>query len=1185
MSSPHHFTCYIIGTGTLPVQCAHILQEQGHTIWGIVSPDVKVIRWAETNQIPVATNNRELLPFLRAQPFDYLFSIVNPLVLPVPALQLPRQMAINYHDAPLPRYAGVHATSWALLHQEQQHGITWHEMVAEVDAGDILRQVSVPIAADDTALTLNAKCYAAAIAAFTDLVADLENGRLQIHSQDIRQRSYFALCQRPPLSGFISWQGQGNNAAAINALVRALTFGPYPNRLGLPKLWLGQDNIFWVGTAVPLLGTSSQPSGTIMAVTADGLQVATSSEPLLLRQLTTVTGQPVQPVDLLARMGLHVGSRLPDLPSETAVSLMHRDAELCKYESFWRRRLATAQPASLPFLRYQRVPQSGSLPRSYAVRSAALAADDPLLLLAALAVYCFRLGQYDTFDLGFYAAQPHSVFFDALYTQYVPFRITLRADWTLAQVMTAVQTEYRQIQRHQTYSRDIILRYPELHGLARLSGAQPFPIAVALVRRLDAYQPDGVDCTLVIAADQGAVRWCYNPAALDDDTVRSLDAHLQVLLAAMQANPQQTVGQWPLLPEEEQRQVLQTWNETAVSYRPTPLVHDLVAARAAAHPGALAIVTYSGSSKARQWAYDDLNRRANQLAHHLQALGVGPNTCVGVLLPRSAELLVAQLAILKAGGAYLPIDPTYPRARIHFMITDGLDAEDPIVIATPAFAARLALDGVTTIALDLLNTTTAFGPDTDPGHDATPDSLAYVIYTSGTTGQPKGVQITHRGLRNLLAWHEQAFAPRPQDRFSQVFAPAFDGAVCDVWPAFAVGASVHIPDEETRLTPWLLRDWCLMAGITIAFLPTPLGERILSLEWPQQTALRLLRVGGDRLHEYPPSGLPFMISNEYGPTENSVVSTQTFLHRSQAVAREMPPPIGRPIANGFAYILDRFHQPVPVGVPGELYVGGDGLSPGYLRRPELTHLRFATYDLPVSHSLVSRRLYRTGDLAVWLPDGQLHFLGRLDYQVKIRGFRVELGEIEAVLVQQPEVETAVVVAYPHPSGDKQIVAYYVLRVDTLAAGMPRLSAADLRARLQQRLPDYMIPVVWIHLNHMPVTVHGKVNREALPPPTMENVTPYVPPRTETETAVARLWESMFDIHPIGADHAFFEMGGNSLLATQLIAQLQDKFAVQLSLRVLFEMPTVAALSAHIDAVRWAAQPALQKTAGWEEGEL
>ncbi|MCA9977758.1 MAG: AMP-binding protein, partial [Anaerolineales bacterium] len=728
MTTSHPFTCYIIGEGTLPVQCADILQQQGHTIYGIISPDPDVRRWAETRQIPHISKSKEIMPFLRQHSFDYLFSIVNPLVLPEEALQLPQRMAINYHDAPLPRYAGVHATSWALLNQESEHGITWHEMVAEVDAGDILRQVSVPITPTDTALTLNAKCYDAAMTAFADLVVELGNGRLQPHAQDLRHRSYFGFCQRPLQGGFISWQ---NDADAITALVRALTFGPYPNRLGLPKLWLGREALL-VGTAESLLTSSYQPPGTILAINDDSLHVATLSQPVALHYLTTLTGQPVLLPDLLRRAGLRVGSRLPELEPETAVMLTGIDSDLCQHESFWRARLATSQPVGLPFLRYK---PTAAPPSRYAIHPSALPAVDPALLLAALAVYLFRLGQHDTFDLGFRVSPFALGKLADLWAQIVPLRVALQADWTLAQVKAAMQTELDRLQRRHSYGQDIILRYPDLRNLTRLRVSQPFPVAVALVERLDAYRAAGVDCALALAPGQGA-RWHYHPDALDDDSVRRLDAQLCTLLADMRANPAHTVADWSLLPAAEQQQVLGTWQETAVAYSPTPLVHELVAAHAATQPNAPAIVTYAGTGKVRQWSYADINRRANHLAHRLQALGVGPDTRVAVLLPRSAELVVAQLAVLKAGGAYLPIDPAYPRARIRFMISDGLDSERPVVVATPAFAARLALDGLITVSLDLLTAVPEAAPDSNPDPTATPDSLAYIIYTSGTTGQP-----------------------------------------------------------------------------------------------------------------------------------------------------------------------------------------------------------------------------------------------------------------------------------------------------------------------------------------------------------------------------------------------------------------------------------------------------------------
>jgi amino acid adenylation domain-containing protein/FkbM family methyltransferase len=467
----------------------------------------------------------------------------------------------------------------------------------------------------------------------------------------------------------------------------------------------------------------------------------------------------------------------------------------------------------------------------------------------------------------------------------------------------------------------------------------------------------------------------------------------------------------PLLTEIEQRQ-LAKWNATQQNYPRDACVPELVAIQAAATPDAVALV-----AGCQVLNFLELNRRANQLAHYLQALGVGPSVLVGLCVERSLEMVIGLLGILKSGGAYVPLDPTYPSERLVFMLED---ARAPVLVTQQRLAAHLPVQGTRVVCLDTDAALLGQQSGADPTVSATVSDLAYVIYTSGSTGQPKGVQITHDSLLNLVFWHQRAFAVTPSDRATQLTSPAFDATGWELWPYLTIGASVHLPDEDTRVAPMLLRDWLVSQGITIAFLPTPLAESVMALEWPSTTSLRLLLTGADTLHHYPSPALPFAVINNYGPTETTVVAT--FGYVPPTANPDMPPPIGRPIANTQVYILDEHLLQVPIGVPGELYIGGVGVAQGYLNRPELIAERFIPN--PFSHE-PDARLYKTGDLTRYLPDGQVAFLGRADHQVKIRGFRVELGEIEAILNQHPAVQQGVVIAREDMPGEKRLVAYVV----------------------------------------------------------------------------------------------------------------------------------------------------------------
>jgi amino acid adenylation domain-containing protein len=469
-----------------------------------------------------------------------------------------------------------------------------------------------------------------------------------------------------------------------------------------------------------------------------------------------------------------------------------------------------------------------------------------------------------------------------------------------------------------------------------------------------------------------------------------------------------------IIPTLNEQQQLAVWNATEQEYPTDACIPQLVTRQATATPDAVALV-----ANGQALSYRELNWRANQLAHYLQSLGVGPNTLVGLCVERSLDMVVGLLGILKAGGAYVPLDPSYPPERLAFMLEDS---QTSVLVTQQYLASRLAPQKAQIVCLDADAAVLTQQSETEPISTVTSDDLVYVIYTSGSTGRPKGVQITHKSLLNLVFWHQHAFAVTPVDRTTQVTSPAFDATGWELWPYLAIGASVYLPDEETRVSPMLLRDWLVRHGITITFLPTALAEGVMALDWPSRTSLRFLLTGADTLHRYPSPSLPFTVVNNYGPTETTVVATSG--HVPPTEHADTPPSIGRPIANTQVYILDEHLQQGPIGEPGELYIGGVGLARGYLNRPELTAERFIPN--PFSDE-PGARLYKTGDLVRFLPDGQIAFLGRNDQQVKIRGFRIELGEIEAVLIQHPAIQQAVLVAHEDQPGEKRLVAYVVAR--------------------------------------------------------------------------------------------------------------------------------------------------------------
>jgi amino acid adenylation domain-containing protein len=662
----------------------------------------------------------------------------------------------------------------------------------------------------------------------------------------------------------------------------------------------------------------------------------------------------------------------------------------------------------------------------------------------------------------------------------------------------------------------------------------------------------------------------YNTDLFTATTISRMRDHFCMLLQSIVANPDLHISKLPLLTDTEMEQILDDWNETRSTYPHDQCVHWLFEKQARQMPNAVAVTDGD-----RVLTYAMLDARSNQLARHLRELGVGPESRAGICLERSIDMVVGLLGILKAGGAYVPIDPAYPQERIDFMLED---AQAVVLFTKQHLAEELASDQKHVICLDADWESIA---QESPDHldvYVSPENLAYVIYTSGSTGKPKGVMIQHQGLVNLISWHQRVYEVTSADRATQLASPAFDASVWELWPYLTAGASIHIPDQELCFSPSGMTEWLINEGITISFLPTPLAEAVLKEAWPQDARLKRMLTGGDKLHRSPPETVPFQLINHYGPTEDTVVTTCAAVPAEAGANRA--PPIGRPIENTQVYLLDAHLQPVPVGVAGELYIGGDGLARGYLDRASLTAERFIPHpfsDVP------GARVDRTGDLARYLPDGNIEFLGRADHQVKVRGFRIELGEIESMLVQHPAIEKAIALVREDGAGGKQVVSYIVARDRVL-------DMDGLRRFLRRKLPGYMVPTAFVVLDAMPLTPNGKVDRQALPSPDWtECALDFVAPRNPIEETLAGLWCEVLEIERVGVHDDFFELGGHSLKVTQLVSKLREVFDLDLPLRAVFESPTIAGLSEHLDALQWATQhghPALStEMPGREVGEL
>ncbi|MGI2902642.1 non-ribosomal peptide synthetase [Tolypothrix sp. VBCCA 56010] len=673
----------------------------------------------------------------------------------------------------------------------------------------------------------------------------------------------------------------------------------------------------------------------------------------------------------------------------------------------------------------------------------------------------------------------------------------------------------------------------------------------------------------------------YSTDLFESATITRMLEDFKTLLSGIVANPNQRIAHLPLLNAQKLHQVLVEWNNTQVDYPQDKCIHQLFENQVKQHPDSIAIIFENietrrqtlqrreppqrAGSLIASLTYGKLNIRSNQLAQHLQKIKVNSQVLVGICISQSPEMIIGLLGILKAGGTYVPLDPSYPQERLNFMLSD---AQISVLLTQEKFLKHFDNFSNPIICIDKDWEIIAQESAENPKSSVSSDNLAYVIYTSGSTGKPKGVAVTHKAV-NRLVCNTNYIKLQPTDKIAQASNTSFDAATFEIWGALLNGAQLVGISKDVILSPHEFALQLRQKGISVLFLTTALFQQI-ARDVPQAFAtLRYLLFGGETVDirwvkKILKNGSPKYLIHVYGSTENTTFSAYYRVENIPKSATSIP--IGRPITNTQIYLLDANLQPVPIGVVGELYIGGDGLAREYLNRPELTETRFLEET-----GFLRVRLYKTGDLACYLPDGNIEFLGRIDNQVKIRGFRIELGEIEAVLSQHPAVRETVVIAAEEIAGDKQLVAYIVANQEQIPTQSAQKLALLLRQFLKEKLPEYMIPKAYVLLESLPLTPNGKVDRRALKAPDITFDKPdYVAPRTQVEDLLVKIWAKILGKEQVGIHDNFFELGGHSLLATQLVSRIRDTFKIDLPVRNLFEAPTVEQLAKYIETTSWAA---------------
>lgn len=1134
--SKRNFSCYIVGSDSLLLQCAEILLQEKHVIFGIISSSPTVRNWAQEHQIPCEEN----FTSLTSKSFDFLFSIVNDKLIPNTLLKTPRYFAINYHDALLPAYAGTHATSWAILNGEKKHGVTWHVMNNVIDGGDILKQAVFDVDNNETTLSLNLKCYEHAVHSFKVLIDELAQHTYQRKPQDLVHRTYYATHQKPINNGWISWH---QPAEAIHRLCRALTFGPYPNRLSTAKCILNNEG-YIVAETFLLDKPSHLTPGTVIKIDRDYLQIATTSKDIGISKLQTLKGELKSVAEVCQRTNIAVGSQLISPTEDESRLFAEKSKQFSKNESFWVGQLENFKPASLPFsprlaLDLSQDPDfRGALilkPDVYEkinsnLGKKALASE---ILLTFLLIYLYRIGNQEQLGL--------HVGFELLATNpfianLSPFSLKFNDEMNFLTCLQMVKEHANLLQSKGSFLGDICQRYPTLASYAN----QDF-ISVTISNNIEKLKLSYSSINILINETEKKL-FLFSNKNVDENfliILKNMLGHLKIMINAAIESPKQKISHLPLLTATERQRILIDWNRTESEFPRDKTVHQLFEEQVQKTPNNVAVIFEN-----QKLTYTELNERSNQLAHYLRKQGVKPETLVAVCLERSLEMIIAILGILKAGGAYVPIDPEYPEARIQYMLEDS---KALIILTQESLCQKLKTTSTrkSIICLDKENNLIDKEAIDDPENVTRPNNLIYVIYTSGSTGKPKGVLIEHVSVVNLAYAQIKKFNIKKNDRILNFASLAFDASVWEIFPTLLAGASLVVV-RKTALFPEVLGETLEKRQVTITTLPPSMLGLMFRIK---SKMLRCIISAGESLSKEIANQWKQkrLLVNAYGPTEGTVCSTFGVVSE-----RDVVPTIGKPLANVNIYILDKCLEPLPVGSLGEIWIGGIGLTRGYLNQAELTQEKFV-HNLFIDKA--DSRLYKTGDLARWLTNGQIEYVSRIDDQIKIRGYRIELGEINSTLLKHQNISQATVLMQTHEER-RQLIAYFVKKND-----LQELTQNELRNFLESNLPAYMVPNRFVEVKSIPLTSNGKVDRESLLKiynETLQTKSPPILPKTNLEVRLLNLWCDIFKSEKISIKDNFFALGGDSILAMQLVAKAGQR-GFKLSIKEIFAHPTIAEL--------------------------
>jgi amino acid adenylation domain-containing protein len=1099
---------YFIGSSSLLRHCMQQALESGFTILGVVSTDSDIKTWAQKNHIPQIT-----LTQLHQQPkhfFDYLISVVNDVILKKRLLELPKMGTLNFHDAPLPRYSGVHATSWAIINGEKKHAITWHMVDEGIDTGAIVEQVAVPTLDDDTAYAFNLRCFDTAAKAFSTVLKKIKSGALQPIPQDLSKRTYYAYAQKPTYNGIIDWSWP---AERIHRLVKTTDFGPHPNDFSSAKCCI--DGQWFIISSICISDRSSHSKqDTSLEMDDHHFCFNTGSRVICIHELVDLKGQKIdleQLTAVLKRKGINCFNTISTKAKKDFQTLSE---QIFKAEKFWVRELKEIQLTVLPYT----LSDTTRSTVNWSINSKLYATltkkfpSTPIssILFASVMLYLYRITQQDKISAALYEPIHDPLVHSStkgLLINKRPFNLTAQSSMSINDWITYIHERYTQLTAESPYLGDVFYRYHLEDTLSDL-----ITIYVSNQPRL----PVELKSSLVLhITPKGGMHWFIPKQEQSRSPIVRIVKHLEYLLQKMVDHPDISIDHISIVPLDEQVQIQQL-NQTKFPFPSNETLYELFLEQVKNHTHKKAII-----GDATPLSYGQLWQQVKTLAHLLTQKGIQKGDYVGIWMNRSSEAIMSMLAVTAIGAAYVPLRVKDPverlkiairKAPIQYLLVRQEDLSDRTIPNTIPLNVTKLLQN---------NSISNFQYKPFPS-----SNIAYVNYTSGTTGEPKGIMVSHRNVIRLVK-NQNYFDFSSHQTIAHLADLAFDATTFEIWGALLNGNTVCVIASEVALMPERLKesfDQC-----TTLFMTTALLQRLIEQDVSIFDHLSYILFGGERCRADIIKSLmdwrktknkSFNLIHVYGPTENTTFST--YFNVKSIPQRAKTLPIGKPVRQTTSLIFDKYQQLLPLGVTGELYLGGRGLSKGYLKNVRETHRCFTNTSFG--------RMYKTGDLAYIDPNTlEISFQGRIDFQVKLRGFRIELSDIQTHLLSHPTIKEALV--HLVTSDFRPMLVAFII---PLANKTPP-NDETLKAFLKQCLPEYMIPSQFITLRAWPITHTGKVDYKRLT--RIANMQPVYDEMSQRQThLLVQLVEKYLRVSGVEGHQSYKSLGGDSITTMQIVAQ-------------------------------------------------